>query len=180
EATIPVPEAVQGPQGEPGPAGADGEQGPEGPEGPAGEIPDLLVGNITDATPTGKNLMLAATEGAARDALGLAAGATAINGSLDELNSGTRTNSRVWSPKNISDYVESRAEATKVFVNVKDFGAVGDGTTDDTAAFQSAMDTLAATGGTLFLPPGGDYHLVGSVTLVSNIKILATGATIRK
>ena len=181
ESTIPVPEAVQGPQGEPGPAGADGEQGPEGPQGPAGEIPDLLVGNITDATPVGKNLMLAATEGAARNALGLQTGATATAGAYSELKPGsTQTNSRVWSPKNISDYVESRAEATKVFVNVKDFGAVGDGTTDDTAAFQSAMDTLAATGGTLFLPPGGDYHLVGSVTLVSNIKILATGATIRK
>ena len=180
ETTVPIPEAVQGPQGEPGPAGTDGEQGPEGPQGPPGEIPDLLVGSITDATPTGKNLMLAATEGAARNALGLQAGATSIAGSLEELNNGTQTNSRVWSPKNISDYVESRAEAAKVFVNVKDYGAVGDGTTDDTAAFQAAMDALATTGGTLFLPPGGDYHLLGSVTLVSNIKVLATGATIRK
>ena len=180
ESTVPIPEAVQGPQGEPGPAGADGAEGPEGPQGPAGEVPDLLVGNITDATPTGKNLMLAATEGAARDALGLQTGATAIAGAYSELENGTQTNSRVWSPKSISDYVEERAEATKVFVNVKDYGAVGDGATDDTAAFQSAMDTLATTGGTLFLPPGGDYHLLGSVTLVSNIKVLATGATIRK
>lgn len=111
ESTVPIPEAVQGPQGEPGPAGADGEQGPEGPQGPAGEIPDLLVGNITDATPTGKNLMLAATEGAARNALGLAAGATAIAGGYSELENGTQTNSRVWSPKNISDYVEYRVGA---------------------------------------------------------------------
>ena len=109
ETTVPIPEAVQGPQGEPGPAGADGAQGPEGPQGPAGEIPDLLVGNITDATPTGKNLMLAATEGAARNALGLQTGATTIAGAYSELKPGsTQTNSRVWSPKNISDYVESR------------------------------------------------------------------------
>ena len=108
EATVPIPEAVQGPQGEPGPAGADGEQGPEGPQGPPGEIPDLLVGNITDATPTGKNLMLAATEGAARNVLGLQTGATAIAGGYSELENGTQTNSRVWSPKNISDYVESQ------------------------------------------------------------------------
>ena len=105
ETTVPVPEAVQGPQGVPGPAGADGAEGPQGEQGPPGEIPDLLVGNITDATPTGKNLMLAATEGAARNALGLQAGATAINGSLSELENGTQTNSRVWSPRNIADYV---------------------------------------------------------------------------
>ena len=109
ETTVPIPEAVQGPQGEPGPAGADGEQGPQGPQGPAGEIPDLLVGNITDATPTGKNLMLAATEGAARNALGLQAGATAINGSLTELNNGVSNNPRVWTPYNLATYVTSTA-----------------------------------------------------------------------
>ena len=108
ESTVPIPEAVQGPEGPQGPAGADGEQGPQGEKGDPGEIPDLLVGNITDATPTGKNLMLAATEGAARNALGLAAGATAINGSLEELNNGTQTNSRVWSPRDIANYVESQ------------------------------------------------------------------------
>ena len=108
QATIPVPEAVQGPEGPQGPAGADGAEGPEGPQGPPGEIPDLLVGNITDATPTGKNLMLAATEGAARNALGLQAGATSIAGSLGELNNGTQTNSRVWSPRNLADYVTDR------------------------------------------------------------------------
>ena len=119
QATIPVPEAVQGPEGPQGPAGADGAQGPEGPQGPAGEIPDLLVGNITDATPTGKNLMLAATEGAARNALGLQTGATSIAGAYSELKPGsTQTNSRVWSPKNLSDYVEAQTAplATKAQV----------------------------------------------------------------
>ena len=115
QATIAIPEAVQGPQGEPGPAGADGEQGPEGPQGPAGEIPDLLVGNITDATPTGKNLMLAATEGAARNALGLQTGATAINGALSELENGVSNNARVWTPANLANYVGGQVEplATK-------------------------------------------------------------------
>ena len=56
--------------------------------------------------------MLAATEGAARNALGLQTGATTIAGAYSELKPGsTQTNSRVWSPKNLSDYVESRVEA---------------------------------------------------------------------
>ena len=104
-------QGLQGPEGPQGPAGADGEQGPQGEKGDPGEIPDLLVGNISDATPTGKNLMLAATEGAARNALGLQTGATSIAGSLEELNNGTQTNSRVWSPRNIAEYTTGRLNA---------------------------------------------------------------------
>ena len=180
EATVPIPEAVQGPEGPQGPAGADGEQGPQGEKGDPGEIPDLLVGNITDATPTGKNLMLAATEGAARNALGLATGAVTNNGSLTELNTGTSTTPRVWTAANIADYVESRAEATKVFVNVKDHGAKGDGTADDTAPIQSAMSTVGASGGGVVFFPAGLYRVDGSVELESNVEVTGKGATLKK
>ena len=51
--------------------------------------------------------------------------------------------------------------------NVKDYGARGDGTTDDTASIQAALDAArTAGGGTVFMPPG-TYRL----TLASrNIK----------
>ncbi|CAB4164179.1 Pectate lyase superfamily protein [uncultured Caudovirales phage] len=39
-------------------------------------------------------------------------------------------------------------------VSVKDFGAVGDGVTDDTAAIQAAIDSFPANGGTIYLPIG--------------------------
>jgi pectate lyase-like protein len=38
--------------------------------------------------------------------------------------------------------------------NVKDYGAVGDGSTDDTAAFQAAIAAVCATGGILYIPSG--------------------------
>jgi Pectate lyase superfamily protein len=39
-------------------------------------------------------------------------------------------------------------------VSVKDFGAVGDGITDDTTAIQNALNFIKNTGGTLYVPNG--------------------------
>src|SRR5437016_1357060 len=38
--------------------------------------------------------------------------------------------------------------------SVKAFGAVGDGTTDDTAAVRAAFAAVPAAGGTVYFPPG--------------------------
>jgi hypothetical protein len=52
----------------------------------------------------------------------------------------------------LSQTVETKLRET---VSVKDFGAVGDGVTDDTAAIQAAIDAVfAANGGTVFFPSG--------------------------
>src|ERR1051325_8527471 len=62
-------------------------------------------------------------------------------------------------------------------LNLRDFGAVGDGTADDGPAFQAALDALAAAGGgTLFIPEG-QYAIVTPVT--KNFAGLATSITIR-
>ena len=53
-------------------------------------------------------------------------------------------------------------------INVKDFGAVGDGVTDDTAAIQGAL-TYALTSGkrsAVFLPPG-NYRVTNTLTISS-------------
>lgn len=46
-------------------------------------------------------------------------------------------------------------------VSVKDFGAAGDGATDDTAAINAALASIATTGGTLYFP-AGKYVVSGS------------------
>lgn len=57
--------------------------------------------------------------------------------------------------------------------NVRDYGATGDGTTDDTSAIQSAIDT-ATVGGTVYAPPG-DYLINGTINLKSSIRLIGAG-----
>jgi polygalacturonase len=56
---------------------------------------------------------------------------------------------------------------SKASLSVRDFGAKGDANTNDTTAFQTALDRCAALGGGEVLVPAGDY-LIGSVQLRSN------------
>lgn len=49
------------------------------------------------------------------------------------------------------------------FISVKDFGAVGDGVTDDTAAIQSAYDFLVSQGGGTLRLPSGIYKCNSSI-----------------
>jgi hypothetical protein len=46
------------------------------------------------------------------------------------------------------------------WINVKAYGATGDGATDDRAAIQAAIDAVPATGGTVYFPVG--KYVVGS------------------
>jgi hypothetical protein len=65
-------------------------------------------------------------------------------------------------------------------VSVRDFGAAGDGVTDDTVAIQAAIDSLAATGGTVFFPPG-TYRIARNVGTNDRwgIKITASNITLQ-
>ncbi len=59
---------------------------------------------------------------------------------------------------------ENVSSSSDYFVNVKDFGAKGDGSNDDTSAIQAAVDSLYENnfgGGTVFFPPG-QYLIKGA------------------
>lgn len=61
-------------------------------------------------------------------------------------------------------------------VSVKDFGAVGDGVADDTAAIQAAVDSLEANGGGVLSFPRGTYLISSTITVnASNIMLLGEG-----
>lgn len=68
--------------------------------------------------------------------------------------------------------------ASSVFVSVKDYGAKGDGTTDDASAIQSALDALKDTGGIIFFPHG-TYLIKTSLVFYSNQTLwFESGATL--
>lgn len=63
-------------------------------------------------------------------------------------------------------------------INVLDYGVVGDGTTDDTAAIQSAIDAAAAFGGTVFfpsLPEGSSYKTTGKLVVTAGVQLVGEG-----
>lgn len=61
-------------------------------------------------------------------------------------------------------------------VSIKDFGAVADGVTSCTAAFNAALASLPSSGGTIFFP-SGDYSLNILLT-VPNVNLIGEAGTI--
>ncbi len=85
----------------------------------------------------------------------------AIEGAGSVLATGSTT------PRSLADRF---AEVT----NVLDHGAKGDGTTDDTAAIQSAIDSVVAAGGEVFVP-AGDYKVTSTIQVNRPVMIRCEG-----
>jgi len=60
-------------------------------------------------------------------------------------------------------------------VNIKDFGAVGDGIADDTAAIQAAINAAQAGVVSLYLP-AGRYRLASPLTITTSVNMRGEGA----
>lgn len=69
-------------------------------------------------------------------------------------------------------------QGTSPWVNVADFGAAGDGATDDTSAISRAIEAAAPaqapTGNTVFLP-AGRYRLSSGLSLPPGVALVGTG-----
>jgi hypothetical protein len=60
-----------------------------------------------------------------------------------------------------------------IYYNVKQYGAAGDGSTDDTSAIAAAMSAANSAGGTVFFPAG--TYITGNQTLYSKVHLLGAG-----
>lgn len=57
------------------------------------------------------------------------------------------------------------------YFNVRSFGAAGDGQTDDTAAFQKALDVAEKAGGGIVYAPRGNYFFAGSLNVPNAVTL---------
>lgn len=68
---------------------------------------------------------------------------------------------------------------TSAPISVLDYGAVGDGVTNDGPAVQAAINAVAATGrGTIVFPPGRSYFINTQLNVCNNLVIMGYGARI--
>lgn len=72
------------------------------------------------------------------------------------------------------DAANEHAIANLPYFDVRHFGAVGDGVTDDTAAIQAAIDACAAAGGGIVYFPVGTY-LTGKLLLATGVRLTGPG-----
>jgi len=62
-------------------------------------------------------------------------------------------------------------ETQQTVYSVRTYGAVGDGKTDDTAAFQKAMDAAGQAGGGTVLAPRGNYFFAGHLNVPNAVTL---------
>lgn len=78
----------------------------------------------------------------------------------------------------IYTYQGTEIPTASEFVSVKDYGAVGNGVTDDATAIQSALDALKDSGGIIYFPHG-TYLIKSAVLFYSNQTLwFESGATL--
>lgn len=97
---------------------------------------------------------------------------TTINGYGDVLNlSAASVAAAVYQPAGTAGAVATTVQSKlRESVSVKDFGAVGDGVVNDTAAIQAAINSMPAAGGKVFFP-SGTYLVNTGITLKTRVTL---------
>lgn len=94
---------------------------------------------------------------------------------LNDVNGATYNGTAVYTPAGTGAIATTMQTKLRQYISVKDFGAVGNGTTNDTAAFTAAR---TATGGNYFIPAG--TYLVDASPDVWADSFTAAGSTFIK
>ncbi|MEU3346425.1 glycosyl hydrolase family 28-related protein [Streptomyces sp. NPDC006700] len=83
---------------------------------------------------------------------------------------------RVWVEAHRVATGTSTAKPLLDWLSIRDFGAQGDGSTDDTAAVQAAVDAASAAGGGTLYIPAGRHIINGVITWASGVNAVGAGA----
>lgn len=77
-----------------------------------------------------------------------------------------------WQPAGVGAAQRTVQDKLRETVSVKDFGAVGDGVANDTAAIQAAIDSLGAAGGAVEIPNGMRCLIDTALTIKPNVSLV--------
>ncbi|MFJ2567869.1 glycosyl hydrolase family 28-related protein [Streptomyces sp. NPDC087568] len=86
--------------------------------------------------------------------------------------------SRAWIEAHRVSAGTSTAKPVLDWLSIKDFGAQGDGTTDDTSAVQAAVDAASAAGGGTLYIPAGRHIIAGTLTWASGVTAIGAGSRV--
>lgn len=132
----------------------------------------LVSGASNDFTATNGTSVVLTTGASAGDTLDIigygtfALGTTSLNNLTDVSTSGV-ANGQYLAYNSSNARFEPK---NNLVTSVKDFGAVGDGVTDDTNAIQAAINSFGIRGGIVKLPSNGAF-VITNLTLPSNVSI---------
>jgi len=90
---------------------------------------------------------------------------------LDDLLASTGSSGVGYLPAGTGAVATTVQTKLRESVSVKDFGAVGDGTTDDSAAIQAALNSGSLS---VYLPPAR-YRCASGITIPSSVYLFSTG-----
>ncbi len=79
---------------------------------------------------------------------------------------------RIPTPTSVT---EDGLEPFDAKIDVLQYGATGDGKTDDTAAIQAALAAADASGGGPVIVPAGDYRIKGSIKVPAGVALVGIG-----
>lgn len=104
------------------------------------------------------------------------AGETSTNVQDHLLDVDANKQDRVYTPSGTSAVSRTVESKLNEAVSVKDFGAVGDGVTDDTDAIQAAIDAVNVAGGGKLYIPAGKYLTSATITINGTASLIVEGA----
>lgn len=119
----------------------------------------LRLRNVVDYVETNSTRVTLTTGAQVGDELTFVAGR--------EVNDAIGASSVSFVPAGTGAVARTAQDKMRESVSVLDFGAVGDGVTDDTAAIQAAVNSFPSGGGSVYLPRG-TYKITSQITVAQN------------